>query len=125
MAAVCLDTNSILRLTVSDSEIFEAFPKIENRIGDTPYTPDKATVMFISTQASQPDKCLGLAALSVIMICLIGVIVNVLGGKVMRYIPLYIALLPVLYWMLKIGYAFFVVKFHKLQASSAYFKQED
>lgn len=43
----------------------------------------------------------------------------------MHYIPLYIALAPVFYWVLKIAYAFFVVKFHKLQTSSSFFKQED
>lgn len=39
----------------------------------------------------------------------------------MYYIPLYAALMPVVYWLLKIGYAYYVVKTKKLHVDSEVF----
>lgn len=42
MAAVCLDHQSSSIISIDRVEVFETFPKIENHVGDIPYTLDES-----------------------------------------------------------------------------------
>ncbi|WP_312740490.1 hypothetical protein [Cedecea neteri] len=108
-------------ITIEKVEIFDAFPKIENHVGDIPYTPEEVLVSLAKIHARHPDSCVSIKALSVSLVLMLGVIVGLLGGKVMYYIPLYIALMPVVYCLLKIGYAHYLVKKQKLHVGSESF----
>lgn len=118
MAAICLDSQSLSVFVVEQTEVFEAFPKIENHVGDIPYAPEVSRLLLLHSKTAHPDSCIGLKAFSITLVLMFGVIVWLLGGKVMYYIPLYLALAPVVYWLLKIGFAFYVVKSHKLHVGS-------
>lgn len=121
MAAVCSDSLLLNSVTFKQSDIFEAYPKVENHIGDTPYFLENSIMLVLASRADRPDSCIKLKAISVTMMLVFGVIVGLLGGPFMYYIPLYVALTPVLYWLLKIGYAYFSVKNKKLHTGSSCF----
>jgi hypothetical protein len=121
VAAVCLDHQSSSIISIDRVEVFETFPKIENHVGDIPYTLDESRILLLRNSVSHPDSCVGLKAFSVALIVMLGVIVWLTGGKVMYYIPLYAALIPVAYWLVKIGFAYYVVKTQKLHVDSKSF----
>ncbi|HBY6217323.1 TPA: hypothetical protein MI387_00205 [Klebsiella pneumoniae] len=121
MATVCLDYHSLSISSANLVDVCEALPKIENQVGDIPYTLEATRVLILKENIKHPDNCIGLKAFSVAIILLSATIVGLLGGKVMYYIPLYVALTPVVYWLLKIVYAYYVVKIKKLHVDSESF----
>ena len=121
MSTVCLDGNFPSRSATNFTEVCEALPQIENQVGDIPYTIEATRVLVLTVNIKHSDRCLGLKAFSVAIVLVFGVIVGLLGGKVMYYIPLYAALMPVVYWLLKIAYAYYVVKTKKLHVDSESF----
>lgn len=121
MAAVCEDSHILFSFPLNREEIFEPLPKIENNIGDIPYFLEESSMLVLTTPTYHPDNCIYLKALSATLILALGVIVMLLGGRVMYYIPLYVALMPIAYWLLKIGYAYFLVKNNKLHTGSTTF----
>ncbi|MBZ7441666.1 hypothetical protein FMK91_05480 [Klebsiella grimontii] len=118
MAAICLDYKEF---TSNSIDFIDAYPKIENQVGDIPYIPEDSRVLILTTNIKRQDRCLGLKVFSVVLVLTFGAIVGLLGGKVMYYIPLYVALTPVVYWLLKIVYAYYVVKIKKLHVDSEVF----
>lgn len=121
MAAICLDYKAFTPYSVDMVDFFEAFPKIENQVGDIPFTTEDSKVLVLTTNTKHPDRCTGLKAFSVALILVMVAVIGLLGGKVMYYIPLYVALTPVVYWLLKIFYAYYVVKSKKLHVDSESF----
>lgn len=121
MAAISLDADELSFFTTQQTSLFDVYPKSENQIGDTPYTPNKSFVLVLSKHDVSRERCVWHKALSFTLILILGVIVEVLGGDSMYYIPLYLALMPILYWVLKIGYAIFIVKSRKLHVDSTVF----
>ncbi|HAT3955633.1 TPA: hypothetical protein I9Y43_004281 [Kluyvera ascorbata] len=121
MAAVSLDYRSSSAVFIDNIYVFDTQPKIENHIGDIPYSPEMSGVLSLSQYKKHPESCLGLKIFSIALVLLFGVIVGLSGGNVMYYIPLYAALAPVLYWLLKIGYAYYVVKAQKMHVDSKAF----
>lgn len=121
MAAICLDYKIFTPSSTDAVDFFESFPKIENQVGDIPYTLEDSRVLLLTTKVKYQDRCHWLKALSVAFVFAFGVMVWLLGGKVMYYIPLYAALTPIVYWLLKISYAYYVVKSKKLHVDSESF----
>ncbi|WP_145055717.1 hypothetical protein [Mixta calida] len=125
MAAICLDSSSVSDFGLESIEVFESFPKIENQIGDIPYEPEESRLFLISSHVALPDNCIGLKALTIALLVIFAVIVGLVGERTMYYIPLYAALTPVVYWTLKIGYAYCVVKAQDLHVNSKSFSGKD
>lgn len=121
MAAICLDYEEFTSKSMDANDFIEVYPKIENQVGDIPYIPEYSRVLILTTNIQHQDRCLWLKAFSVVFVLACGVIVGLLGGRVMYYIPLYAALMPVIYWLLKILYAYYVVKIKKLHVDSESF----
>lgn len=121
MAAICLDYNEFTSNSINAIDFIEVYPKIENQVGDIPYIPESSRVLILTTNLKHQDRCLGMKAFSVVLVLAFGVTVGLLGGRVMYYIPLYAVLMPVVYWSMKIIYAYYVVKIKKLHVDSESF----
>ncbi|EEU9535960.1 TPA: hypothetical protein ACXF60_003045 [Escherichia coli] len=109
MATVAIDGYSFI--TVSDSCISDtALPPIENTYGDNIYIPKIVETIGPVYRQKDLDHRYILYAVAVSLVLTLSVVVWSIGGRFMVYIPLYVALAPIVYWLLKISYAYCLVK---------------
>lgn len=109
MATICLNDPVFVTTSIS-FETDCVLPPVENRFGDTIYAPEKTYLIEVDGINSQSIERLILVITSFILVFLVGAIVWHTGGVFMFYIPLYAALLPIFYWLIKIAYAFYLAK---------------
>ena len=109
MATVAIDGYSFI--TVSDSCISDtSLPPIENTYGDNIYIPKIVETIGPVYRQKDLDHRYILYAVAVSLVLTLSVVVWSIGGRFMVYIPLYVALAPIVYWLLKISYAYCLVK---------------
>jgi len=108
MASACFDSDISIFLTEPLGTSFNA--PVENHCGDIPFAPLKFEVISLTKTAESdiPDTLtIGLSC--GVIVCLATVAWS--QWKVfMSYIPLYLCLIPVLYWVLKISIAYAYAK---------------
>ncbi|MFV5927381.1 hypothetical protein ACLIKC_09945 [Klebsiella aerogenes] len=117
MASVCIEHYESL-CSPSRFTNETAFPPIENQSGDIIFTPTQIAIIRPVYRASYRDERQLVRALSITIVVFISVIVWLKGGGFMYYIPLYLALMPIIYWISKIGFAFAVARFSEVKSIS-------
>ncbi|CRY10919.1 hypothetical protein [Yersinia enterocolitica] len=108
MAAVSVDAHSI----IFDTEyIGLPNPPVENQIGECLYIPH-VILLFPTTHKSLSLNIEHrLMLISALVVTLIGVVITLVEGNLMSYIPLYLAIAPLVYWMSKIIFAYIVSEY--------------
>jgi len=110
MATICIEdcTSVFLPSDTFDDDV--SLPPLENQIGDIIFVAKEFEIV-LPVALSHTIECNKLLyALSIMITALLGVIVWVNGGVFMYYIPLYLALMPLFYWIIKISYAYVIAK---------------
>lgn len=115
MASVCVQHFESL-YSPDFHSLATAYPPVENQTGDIIFIPTKVTVIGSVHRVSYRDERQLMRALSIALVTLISAIVWLKGGGFMYYIPLYLSLIPILYWFSKIGMAFAISKFSQVES---------
>lgn len=112
MATLCLNDPVFVTTSIS-FDIECVLPPVENRFGDTIYAPDKTYLIEAGEIKTYSKESLIFVIISLTLVFTLSAIVWLTGGVFMFYIPLYAALLPIFYWLIKIAYAFCLAKSEK------------
>ncbi|HEI9850469.1 TPA: hypothetical protein SLN67_003532 [Serratia marcescens] len=107
MASISVDASFV---TIEEIGTLLPNPPMENRFGEVMYVFTFATFVRASSKHSLLSTEQLLMLLSLLPLGVIALISKVIYGGFMAYIPLYLALSPVFYWIIKILYAFSVAK---------------
>ncbi|AYN25739.1 hypothetical protein D8682_01305 [Buttiauxella sp. 3AFRM03] len=105
MAIMCMDSFSIELTACSVNKEIVA-PPVENHFGDSIFIPFDVSFINSSRKSTTVAGYNTLLLLAAMLVACLGLIIWFIGGRFMYYVPLYISLLPVVYWLVKIAYAF-------------------
>lgn len=104
MALVCIDSDS--------SQMIDEIPyskrlvgPVENQYADSIWVPLQVSLISSFEIVSHHKEERAILTLSVMICAISSIIFGVRGANMMHYLPLYLALMPVIYWLLKITYA--------------------
>lgn len=108
MAAVSIDAHSI----IFDTTCIELpNPPVENQVGECLYIP-RVILLFPTTHKSLSlNTEHKLMLISALVVTLIGVVITLVEGNLMSYIPLYLAIAPLVYWLSKLLFAYIISEY--------------
>lgn len=112
MASTCFDSEIGIFIAEPQDSLFNA--PIENRCGDIPFVPMKIEVVSLTKTADSFIHEAVMIGLSCGSIVILATAVWSEWKVLMSYIPLYLCLIPVFYWILKIAAAFVYAKTYHL-----------
>lgn len=121
MAAISIESFPISLPTTTNEVRIEA-PPVENQYGDIIFFSKEIELAFPVGTARRAHYHEVILTLSVIAISAIGLRIWLKEGVFMHYLPLYVALTPLFYWIIKIFYAFLIAKFAYPTAIVCYHK---
>ncbi|CNI60417.1 hypothetical protein [Yersinia bercovieri] len=108
MAAVSIDAHSII---FDSTCVGFPNPPVENQNGECLYIP-RVILLFPTTHKSLSLNIEHkLMLISAIIVALIGVVITLMEGNLMSYIPLYLAISPLVYWLSKILFAYIISEY--------------
>lgn len=116
MASTCFDSEIDIFIAEPQDSLFNV--PIENRCGDIPFVPMKIEVVSLTKTADSIIPEALMIGLSCGFVVILATAAWSEWKVLMSYIPLYLCLIPVFYWILKIAAAFVYAKTYHLHSQS-------